>query len=246
MNVKYSRGVFLPFEIGSFTGSLYMPLGLDPSAPRVTAVYCLGSEERELREIVSLWKKPEFKPERPVALLAIHPLKWEDDYSPLKAPALRQGEPPFGDGAEKHLKAIRDQLIPAMEKTYNLIPDRSERILVGYSLAGLCALCGLIFVPDAFSRFGGVSPSLWLDGFRAFFEGSLPPDGVDRLYLSLGKKEPAAKNERMARVGVEFTEISGFLSSRVAEGRFLSEWNDGNHFFEPARRIAKAIAFLSA
>lgn len=243
--MKGQKNVFLDFEEGSFSGSIYMPLGLDPALPRVAAVYLLGSELKEIRDIVSLWKKPEFKPEKPLALVALHPLLWENDYSPLKAPALRPGEPPFGDGAEKHLQALRDTLIPALEKKYNLIPARSERILVGYSLAGLCALCGALYVPDAFARFGGVSASLWLEGFRDLYTQSFPAERIRKLYLSLGKKEPVTKNERMARVGTEFEEMSAFLASRLPQDSFRAEWNDGNHFYEPERRIAKAIAFLS-
>ena len=244
--MKDRKGIFLAFEAGTFTGSIYMPLGLDPDAPRVPAVYLLGSEEKELREIVKLWKKPEYRPGRPLALLALHPRVWSSDYSPVKAPPLRPGEPPFGDGAEKHLAEVRDRLIPAVEKEYNLIPDRRERILVGYSLAGLCALCGSLYVPDAFSRFGGVSPSLWLEGFRDLYESSLKKETVDRLYLSLGRKEPVTKNARMASVGDAFEGLSGFLGSKLPPDSFRSEWNDGNHFYEPERRIAKAIAFLAA
>ena len=161
MSAKERKGVFLPFEAVEFTGSLYMPLGLDPEAPRVPAVYLLGSEEKELREIVSLMKKPELRPGKPTALVALHPVRWENDYSPLKAPSLRPGEAPFGDGAGAHLRLLRDKLIPELEKEYNLIPSARERILAGYSLAGLCALSGALYVPDAFTRFAGVSPSLW-------------------------------------------------------------------------------------
>ncbi|MBO4406139.1 MAG: alpha/beta hydrolase [Clostridia bacterium] len=239
------RGVYLDFEVGDTTGALYMPLGLDPAAPRCPAVYLLGSEEKELKTIVSLWNKPEYRPAAPVALAAIHPRDWSADYSPLKAPPLRPGEKPFGDGAGEYLEKIGRTLIPELEKKYNLASSPANRTLVGYSLAGLCALYGAFTAEGTFSRFGGVSPSLWLEGFSDLMESLPISPAVRAVYLSLGKKEPVTKNPRMARVGEEFEKASALLSAKLPAGAFLSEWNDGNHFYEPERRIARAIAFLT-
>ena len=240
------KACFLPFDAEGFTGSLYLPFGQDPDVPLSPVVYLLGSEERELRDILAAGKKPGYALSRPFAMAAVHPNDWAKEYSPLQAPALRPGEPPFGDGASAHLLTIRDRLIPALEKQYPLAKGRKNRILLGYSLAGLCAFYAAFCIPDAFSRFGGVSPSLWMEGFRALWEDkALDPD-VEKIYLSLGKKEPHTKNPRMACVGSEFEKSAALLSLMLPAGAFRADWNDGNHFYEPARRLARAAAFLTA
>ena len=51
-----------------------------------------------------------------------------------------------------------------------------------------------------FGRVASVSGSLWFDGFMDYMRSSVPPNGLRRIYLSLGDREKNARNQRMAAV----------------------------------------------
>ena len=158
------------FEIESFTGVIYIPGYVNTPTLHPT-VYLLGTEEKELREIIRLLKKdPLWKQKEPV-LVGIHPGNWSEDYSPFPAPPLTQGNPAFGSSAGDYLRSIAERLVPEIEKIAPVFLDADTRYLAGYSLAGLCALYGA-YVSDAFGGYGAVSPSLWLEGWMEFVHTS--------------------------------------------------------------------------
>lgn len=243
--MKKKKELYRALESETFDGALYLPYDPEDSGERFPAIYILGSEEGEIRSIVSFFKTLPGWKEHPSAIIGLHPHAWANDYSPLSAPALRDGGEPFTPGAKAHLEEISNKLIPELEKKCPLIPSREARTLAGYSLAGLCALYGAYAAADTFSRFAACSSSLWMEGWMDYMRLTSLPRKDIRLYLSLGKKEPITKNERMARVGDCFEEASAILSAALPESEFRSEWNNGNHFFEPDRRIARGLAFLN-
>ena len=71
---------------------------------------------------------------------------WEENFSPWCAPRVFAKGPNFGDGAQKTLDALINQVIPWTESELSEPP--AYRVLVGYSLAGL------------FSLWAGLSPQL--------------------------------------------------------------------------------------
>lgn len=63
---------------------------------------------------------------------------WEENFSPWCAPRVFAKGPNFGDGAQKTLDTLIDQVIPWAES--ELTEPPAYRVLVGYSLAGLFSL----------------------------------------------------------------------------------------------------------
>lgn len=63
---------------------------------------------------------------------------WEQNFSPWCAPRVFAKGPNFGDGAQKTLDTLIDQIIPWAES--ELTEPPTYRVLVGYSLAGLFSL----------------------------------------------------------------------------------------------------------
>ena len=63
---------------------------------------------------------------------------WEENFSPWCAPRVFAKGPNFGNGAQKTLDTLIDQVIPWAESELSEPP--AYRVLVGYSLAGLFSL----------------------------------------------------------------------------------------------------------
>lgn len=63
---------------------------------------------------------------------------WEENFSPWRAPRVFAKGPNFGDGAQKTLDTLINQVIPWTESELTKPP--AYRALVGYSLAGLFSL----------------------------------------------------------------------------------------------------------
>lgn len=72
---------------------------------------------------------------------------WEENFSPWCAPRVFAKGPNFGDGAQKTLDTLINQVIPWTESDLTELP--AYRVLVGYSLAGLFSLWAGVSQPDA-------------------------------------------------------------------------------------------------
>ena len=73
-----------------------------------------------------------------VSLVTVGVNLWEQNFSPWCAPRVFAKGPNFGDGAQKTLDTLIDQIIPWAES--ELTEPPAYRVLVGYSLAGLFSL----------------------------------------------------------------------------------------------------------
>lgn len=73
-----------------------------------------------------------------VSLVNIGVDLWEENFSPWCAPRVFAKGPNFGDGAQKTLDTLINQVIPWTES--ELTEPPAYRVLVGYSLAGLFSL----------------------------------------------------------------------------------------------------------
>lgn len=153
---------------------------------------------------------------------------WNRDLSPWNAQAVF-GNENFGDGASATLKEIL-ALTEDQSKTY---------YLGGYSLAALFALWAA-YQTDGFRGVAAASPSMWFPGFTDYM--ATHTIRCDAVYLSLGDKEAKTRNPVMATVGDKIREAHDILRSSGIDS--ILEWNEGNHFREPDRRTAKALAWL--
>lgn len=164
--------------------------------------------------------------------------KW-NDLSPFPAPALEPGEKDFTPGARRMLDRI-GYALSSFAAEYPLRQDPDGHGLMGYSLAGLCVLYALHIRMDEFRWFYALSPSVWMEGWREF-AAAHPPRRDAHVWLSLGGKEPATKNPRMARVGKECKEEERLLKMILPRGNVRMTWHPGGHFADVSKRMLAAL-----
>ena len=189
---------------------------------------------------------------------------WEENFSPWCAPRVFAKGPNFGDGAQKTLDTLINQVIPWAESELSEPP--AYRALVGYSLAGLFSLwagvtqAGLsqpgtpqqvargcqpndTAVPT-FQRIGAVSGSFWFPGLLEYIDRQLNGGvvGLTHAYLSLGDREARTPNPQIMHV----QENAELLASKLEDAGITSvfELNRGNHFQNVEGRMQKALDWL--
>lgn len=190
---------------------------------------------------------------------------WEENFSPWCAPRVFAKGPNFGDGAQKTLDTLINQVIPWAES--ELAESPAYRMLVGYSLAGLFSLWAGVSQqvargcqpddapsqPDAprvdaptptFQRIGAVSGSFWFPDLLDYVDQQLSGGavGLTHAYLSLGDREARTPNPQIMRV----RENAELLASRFENAGITSlfELNRGNHFQNVEGRMQKALDWL--
>ena len=208
-----------------------------PEHPADTAVYLHEDFETAvgLRRILT----ESLPPERMPVLVSVEGVDWDRDLSPWPAEGVFRGQS-FTGGAEDYLTRFTGELIPALEKKLPRIPE--NRILAGYSLAGLFSLWAA-YRTDRFDRIASVSGSLWYDGFLDFMRENALSPAVKGIYLSLGDREKNAKNPRMAKVEEATGEAARLLRERTGLPVPFA-LNTGGHFRDVPERIARAVLFL--
>lgn len=190
---------------------------------------------------------------------------WEENFSPWCAPRVFAKGPNFGDGAQKTLDTLINQVIPWTES--ELTEPPAYRVLVGYSLAGLFSLwagvsqqvaCGCqpddapsqlgaprVDAPVAtFQRIGAVSGSFWFPGLLDYVDQQLSGGavGLTHAYLSLGDREARTPNPQIMHVRENAELLASKLESVGITSTF--ELNRGNHFQNVEGRMQKALDWL--
>lgn len=195
---------------------------------------------------------------------------WEENFSPWCAPRVFAKGPNFGDGAQKTLDTLINQVIPWAES--ELTDPPAYRMLVGYSLAGLFSLWAGVTQagvsqqvargcqPDdapsqpgaphvdapvaTFQRIGAVSGSFWFPRLLDYVDQQLNGGavGLTHAYLSLGDREARTPNPQIMHV----RENAELLASRLESAGITSmfELNRGNHFQNVEGRMQKALDWL--
>ena len=160
---------------------------------------------------------------------------WNDDLSPWHADPV-WGNEAFGGNAEQTLNDILSLIRKA--KDYLGCSDSIPIIIGGYSLAGLFALWSA-YQTDVFSGVASASPSVWFPGWTEYSSSHIIH--TDYVYLSLGDKEAKTRNQVMSTVRkcIE-KEYNHLISSETIKNTIL-EFNPGNHFQDPDKRLAKAF-----
>ena len=189
---------------------------------------------------------------------------WEENFSPWCAPRVFAKGPNFGDGAQKTLNTLINQVIPWTES--ELTEPPAYRALVGYSLAGLFSLWVGVSQPGVsrsgtpqqvargcqpdntpvaiFQRIGAVSGSFWFPGLLDYVDQQLSEGavGLTHAYLSLGDREERTPNPQIMHV----RENAELLASKLKNAGITStfELNRGNHFQNVGGRMQKALDWL--
>ena len=204
-----------------------------------------------------------------VSLVNVGADLWEENFSPWCAPRVFAKGPNFGDGAQKTLDTLINQVIPWAES--ELTESPAYRVLVGYSLAGLFSLwtgvsqqvaCGCqpgtattpqLSGPGApyvdasvatFQRIGAVSGSFWFPGLLDYVDQQLNGGvvGLTHAYLSLGDREARTPNPQIMHVRENAELLASKLESTGITSMF--ELNRGNHFQNVEGRMQKALDWL--
>ena len=137
--------------------------------------------------------------------------------------------------------------VNANSEAYVIDANRSKpsapricRTIAGYSLAGLFATWAA-FNSSAFSRIASASGSLWYPKFARFVAERPFTRPINCAYFSLGSKEAKTPNRLLRNVATGTDEVVAAFRSKGVPTRF--ETNPGNHFKEPALRMARGITW---
>ena len=215
------------------TSRIYHELNLDIVTTESDDVCYVLLPER-MKEADMNWLE-EVVQKYPVNIVAISGMKWNDDLTPWKAPALNPKEEDFKGKAKNFLSSLLSDLFINTEQSLRL--NHPKRHLIGISLSGLFALWATTET-NKFNSVASISGSLWFDGFVEWFkEQELL---ADRYFLSLGDKEVKAKNERLASIGTCTESILQIIQDKSKEVTFISD--EGNHFEFFKERLEKAIS----
>ncbi len=203
----------------------------DPMSPPRTLILVNG-ETGEGEELFRLCAE---SAERPWALAVLNCGDWDRDLSPWPAKAVFRGAKDFAGGGKERLRRIEGDVLPAVREALDC-PD-APCWIAGYSLAGLFALWALQ-ESGAFAGAVSASGSLWYPGF-ADLALRTPPHGRPAVYLSLGDAEDRTRSPVMRTV----RDCTERLYRHYAEMGLntVFELNPGNHFQEPAARLARGI-----
>ena len=159
---------------------------------------------------------------------------WNAQFSPWTAPPVF-GKDAFSGKGNDTLRFLEDEFLPEIKSKF----PESEVFLTGYSLAGLFSLWAL-YETDKFNGAVCCSSSLWFDKWDEY--ASLHRiKSPSTIYMSLGDREEKTKNKVMSKVGDRTRRQAEILKEDPNVEKLYFEWNEGGHFVEPLKRVAKGI-----
>ena len=159
---------------------------------------------------------------------------WNAQFSPWTAPPVF-GKDAFSGKGNDTLRFLEDEFLPEIKSKF----PKSEVFRTGYSLAGLFSLWAL-YETDKFNGAVCCSSSLWFDKWDEY--ASLHRiKSPSTIYMSLGDREEKTKNKVMSIVGDRTRRQAEILKEDPNVEKLYFEWNEGGHFVEPLKRVAKGI-----
>lgn len=161
-------------------------------------------------------------------------MDWNTEFSPWEFTLNKKMF--FQGGGKRTLDWLINECIEYCEKELGL---NGKRFICGYSLAGLFSLWAF-YESRLFSGVMSCSGSLWFGGWISYAEEHNSP-ADSSVYLSLGDREEKARDRIMASVGECTRREYEIISGDKNVSRHIFEVNEGGHFTEPEKRIAKAI-----
>jgi predicted alpha/beta superfamily hydrolase len=171
-------------------------------------------------------------------LVTISGLRWGEELTPWAHEPVLSNKDHFGGKANEYTVFMTEKVIPFAEEAFG--DAGSERILAGYSLAGLYAIYAP-YVTDAFQRVASASGSLW---YPDFLEFALDHELIRKplsAYLSLGDRESRSRNEYVSKNQENTERLQQYFASLGIQSVF--ELNPGNHFNNATGRLAKGIVW---
>ena len=179
--------------------------------------------------------------QKSLALVIIYDFDWNADLSPWPCERVFKKGEDFAGHADEFLVRLKAEVIDSIEGSPELAGRVGSRCIAGYSLAGLFALYAA-YRSEGFDYVISASGSLWYPGLCDYIKGNSALSSLQRIYLSLGDKEPLTKNPVMSRVGDCTEEIYEHFKQQGTDVKF--EYNDGGHFADDAARLVKGIKWI--
>lgn len=207
----------------------------NPSLPDSLPAVYLHVHDGNGSEVLRLCRELGY---RDFVLAAIRPRCWNDDLTPWECPGLFADDAPFAGKATEQLRLLESEIIPRVEGNTPRKPE--QRVLAGYSFAGLYATWAT-FNSAAFGRIASASGSLWYPDFTGYAQATEFARKPACAYFSLGSKEARTPSRLLRNVAQGTRDIVELFEARGVPTLF--EQNPGNHFKEPALRMAKGIAW---
>ena len=169
-------------------------------------------------------------------IVAISEMDWNNDMTPWKAPAVKEGE--FGGRASQFLERLKGDIFFNLESSLQI--RNPKRYLIGLSLAGLFSVWAGIMKP-LFEGVASISGSFWYDGFA---EWILKQEDLNcvRFHVSMGDKEKETKVKRFANIEEDTMKVVETLMLKGAEVAF--EVTEGGHNSPVLPRIEKSVVSL--
>lgn len=168
-------------------------------------------------------------------VISIDGIDWNRDLTPWPAKAVFRGQPDFGGGAGAYLRTLTEEIMPTAEEGLN----PGERIIAGYSLAGLFAVYAALET-ERFDACASVSGSMWYPAFAEY--AARKKKDVKAAYFSVGDREKLGRNRAFHAIEECTACIAEALSGCGAETVF--ELNPGGHFDNPEGRMLRALQWL--
>ena len=169
-------------------------------------------------------------------IVAISEMDWNNDMTPWKAPAVKEGE--FGGRASQFLDRLKGDIFFNLESSLQI--RNPKRYLIGLSLAGLFSVWAGIMKP-LFEGVASISGSFWYDGFAEWLMKQEELKCV-RFYVSMGEKEKETKVKRFASIEEDTMKVVETLMLKGAEVAF--EVTEGGHNSPVIPRIEKSVVSL--
>ena len=169
-------------------------------------------------------------------IVAISEMDWNNDMTPWKAPAVKEGE--FGGRASQFLERLKGDIFFNLESSLQI--RNPKRYLIGLSLAGLFSVWAGIMKP-LFEGVASISGSFWYDGFAEWLLKQEELQCV-RFHISMGEKEKETKVKRFASIEEDTMKVVETLMLKGAEVAF--EVTEGGHNSPVLPRIEKSVVSL--
>jgi predicted alpha/beta superfamily hydrolase len=169
-------------------------------------------------------------------IVAISEMDWNNDMTPWKAPAVKEGE--FGGRARQFLDRLKGDIFFNLESSLQI--RNPKRYLIGLSLAGLFSVWAGIMKP-LFEGVASISGSFWYDGFAEWLLKQEELQCV-RFHISMGDKEKETKVKRFANIEEDTIKVVETLMLKGAEVAF--EVTEGGHNSPVLPRIEKSVVSL--
>ena len=203
--------------------------------PTNAPVFIWGLDMSHGETAESLFEEVKSLTDKDFSLVVFDVTDWNAQFSPWPASAVF-GKDSFSGKGNDTLRFLEAEFLPEIKSKFH----GSETFLTGYSLAGLFSLWAL-YESDKFNGAVCCSSSLWFDKWDEYVSAHrIKPSS--RIYMSLGDREEKTKNKVMATVGDRTRRQAEILKDDPNVEKLIFEWNEGGHFDEPLKRVAKGIA----